>query len=176
MSVLANPLEAARRIALTAAMAAIAAAGANGPASAQGQVKAVHGDWEIRCDTPAGARDEQCALTQYVLAADQENIGLNVILLKTADQKARLLRVIAPLGVILPRGLTLQIDDERIGVAEFIRCLPEGCMAEVLLEDALLDQMRKGTTATFIVYQSVEDGIGIPISLTGFSAGYDALP
>lgn len=168
--------KAAQRAGIIAAFAALAATGASAPAGAQGQVKAVHGDWEIRCDTPAGAREEQCALTQYVMAADQDNIGLNVILLKTADQKARLLRIIAPLGVILPRGLGLQIDDERIGVAEFIRCLPEGCMAEVLLEDTLLEKMRKGATATFIVYQSVEDGIGIPISLSGFSAGYDALP
>ena len=49
-------------------LAAIAAAG--GPASAQGAVKSVHGDWQIRCDTPPGAQGEQCALMQSVTATN----------------------------------------------------------------------------------------------------------
>ena len=72
------------------------------PASAQGAVKSVHGDWQIRCDTPPGAKAEQCALIQSVVAEDRSNAGLTVIVLKTADQKSRLMRVVAPLGVLLP--------------------------------------------------------------------------
>ena len=33
-----------------------------GSALAQGAVKSVHKDWQIRCDTPPGAKAEQCAL------------------------------------------------------------------------------------------------------------------
>jgi invasion protein IalB len=44
----------------------------------------VHGDWQIRCDTPPGA---QCALIQSV-AVDRSNAGLTVIVLKTAIRKA----------------------------------------------------------------------------------------
>lgn len=166
----------ARFVLATLVATAFAASAGTAPAAAQGQVKAVHGDWELRCDTPPGASSEQCALTQYVLAEDRDNMGLNVIVLKTADQKARLLRVLAPLGVLLPSGLSLKIDDDNIGVAGFVRCLPEGCMAEVILDDALLGKLRKGNLATFIVFQTPEEGIGIPISLKGFSEGFDALP
>ncbi len=60
-------------------------------AAAQGVVKAVHGDWQVRCDTPPGAQGEQCALVQSVTAEDRPNVGLTVIVLKTADQKSRLL-------------------------------------------------------------------------------------
>src|SRR5215210_6463869 len=65
-------------------------------ASAQGAVRSVHGDWQIRCDTPPGAQGEQCALIQSVTAEDRANVGITVILLKTADQKSRLMRVVAP--------------------------------------------------------------------------------
>ena len=54
-------------------------------ATAQGEVKATHGDWQMRCDTPPGAAGEQCALIQNVTAEDRENVGLSVIVLKTAD-------------------------------------------------------------------------------------------
>ncbi|MGH6683198.1 MAG: invasion associated locus B family protein, partial [Pseudolabrys sp.] len=95
-------------------------------AAAQGAVKSVHKDWQIRCDTPPGAKSEQCALIQSVTAEDRANVGLTVIVLKTADAKSRLMRVVAPLGVLLPSGLGLKIDNADIGRAGFVRCLPNG--------------------------------------------------
>ena len=44
-------------------------------ASAQGAVRSVHGDWQIRCDTPPGAQGEQCALIQSVVAEDRSNLA-----------------------------------------------------------------------------------------------------
>jgi invasion protein IalB len=146
------------------------------PALAQGVVKSKHGDWELRCETPPGASREQCALLQSVAAEDKPNVNLVVIVLKTADGKSRLLRVVAPLGVLLPNGLGLKIDQADIGRAGFVRCLPTGCVAEVVMEDKLIDQMRTGTTATFIIYQTPEEGIGIPLNLAGFKDGFEKLP
>jgi len=146
------------------------------PAGAQGAVRSVHGDWQIRCDTPPGAQNEQCALMQSVTAEDRPNVGLTVIVLKTSDQKSRLMRVVAPLGVLLPSGLGLKIDNADVGRAGFVRCLPNGCVAEVTMEDKLIEQMRTGQTATFIIFQTPEEGIGFPMSLKGFGEGYDKLP
>src|SRR5256885_15653352 len=95
-----------------------------GPAHAQGTVKSVHGDWQTRCDTPPGAQGEQCALIQSVVAEARSNAGLTVIVLKTADQKSKLMRVVAPLGVLLPSGLGLKLDNQDVGRAGFVRCLP----------------------------------------------------
>ena len=145
-------------------------------AAAQGAVRSTSGDWQIRCDQPPGAREEQCALIQNVTAEDRDNVGLSVIVLKTADKKSRILRVLAPLGVLLPSGLGLRIDDKDIGRAGFVRCLANGCFAEVVLENDLISQMETGTSATFIIYQTPEEGIGIPVSLSGFKEGFAQLP
>ncbi len=145
-------------------------------AFAQGAVKSVHGDWQVRCDTPPGAQGEQCALIQSVTAEDRPNVGLTVIVLKTADQKSRLMRVLGPLGVLLPSGLGLKIDQADIGKAGFVRCLPNGCVAEVIMDENLMKQMRMGQQATFIIFQTPEEGIGIPMSLKGFGEGFDKLP
>src|SRR6266567_1458090 len=145
-------------------------------AAAQGAVKSVHNDWQVRCDTPPGAQGEQCALMQSVTAEDRANVGLTVIVLKTADQKSRLMRVVAPVGVLLPAGLGLKIDQADVGRAGFVRCLTTGCIAEVVMEDNLLGQLKAGKTATFIVFQTPEEGIGIPVSLNGFGPGFDSLP
>ena len=146
------------------------------PASAQGAVRSVHGDWQIRCDTPPGAQSEQCALIQSVVAEDRSNAGLTVIVLKTADQKSKLMRVVAPLGVLLPSGLGLKLDNVDVGRAGFVRCLPNGCVAEVVMDDKLLGQLRSAKTATFIIFETPEEGIGFPLSLNGLGEGYDKLP
>jgi invasion protein IalB len=221
---------------------------------AQGAVKSVHGDWQIRCDTPPGAQGEQCAMMQSVTAEDRPNVGLTVIVLKTADQKSRLMRVVAPLGVLLPSGLGLKVNytasftasifestmtvtaiaagsitghmavtgtgvpagttvngqisgtpggvgtytvlsgtspskglalasgalrgsyDSDVGRAGFVRCLPNGCIAEVVMDDNLIKELRTGQTSTFIIFQTPEEGIGFPMSLKGFGEGYDQLP
>jgi len=165
-----------RQQAILVALMVAQSLGLTGQAFAQGAVKSVHKDWQIRCDTPPGAKSEQCALIQSVTAEDRANVGLTVIVLKTADQKSRLMRVVAPLGVLLPSGLGLKIDQADIGRAGFVRCLPNGCIAEVVMDDALMKKLRTGKTATFIIFQTPEEGIGFPMSLAGFGEGYDKLP
>jgi invasion protein IalB len=150
--------------------------GLTAAAGAQGAVRSVHGDWQIRCDTPPGAQGEQCALIQSVVAEDRSNAGLTVIVLKTADQKSKLMRVVAPLGVLLPSGLGLKLDNQDVGRAGFVRCLPNGCVAEVVMDDKLLGQLRTAKTATFIIFETPEEGIGFPLSLNGLGEGYDKLP
>ncbi len=148
-------------------------------ASAQGvggKVSSKHGAWSILCDTPAGANTEQCVLMQNVVAEDRNEVGLSVVVLKTADKKARILRVLAPLGVILPNGLGLNIDGKDLGRAYFVRCFSDGCYAEVILKDDLLTAMQTGQNATFIVFETPEEGIGIPVDLDGFKDGYEKLP
>src|SRR5215831_12724492 len=96
------------------AMALAACTGTVERANAQGAVKSVHNDWQVRCDTPPGALHE-------------------------------------------------------------FRCLPSGCVAEVVMDDNLLKQLRAGQTATFVIFQTPEEGIGFPISLKGFGEGFDKL-
>ncbi len=166
----------AMRALLAAAATTLLAAASVETVAAQGAVKSVHNDWQVRCDTPPGAQGEQCALIQSVTAEDRANVGLTVIVLKTADQKSRLMRVVAPVGVLLPSGLGLKIDQADVGRAGFVRCLPNGCVAEVVMDDNLVKQLRVGQTATFIIFQTPEEGIGFPMSLKGFGEGFDKLP
>ena len=161
---------------LFAGMLALISPGFAGAAHAQGAVRSVHGDWQIRCDTPPGAQSEQCALIQSVVAEDRSGAGLTVIILKTADQKSKLMRVVAPLGVLLPSGLGLKLDNTDVGRAGFVRCLPNGCVAEVVMDDNLLNQLKTSKTATFIIFETPEEGIGFPLSLKGLGEGYDKLP
>jgi invasion protein IalB len=134
----------------------------------EGTVKSQHGDWQVVCkDPPPGAKNGVCALVQSVTAEDKNNIGLTVYFQKFSNG-TRVLRVFAPLGVLLPPGLGLKIDDKDVGHAPFLRCHSFACYAQVVVEDPLIEQLKTGKTAIFIIFQTEEAGIGIPISLKGF--------
>lgn len=147
------------------------------PPKPPGNVRENHGAWSIICDRPAGASTEQCALMQNVIAEDRPEVGLSVVVLKTADRKSKILRILAPLGVLLKDGMELYVDNNNIGRAYFTRCFSEGCYVEVEIDDQLMRILRAGKNAVFALRESADqDRVGIPIELTGFGEGYDALP
>ncbi len=137
----------------------------------EGTVKATHGAWQLNCGKPPGKKQEKCALVQSVSAEDRPNVGLTVMFLKTVDGNKQLLRVVAPLGVLLPAGLGLKIDDKDIGQVPFIKCGKIGCISEVVVKEDLIKKLKDGKSAIFVIFQTPEAGIGIPISLSGFTAG-----
>lgn len=170
-------------------LAVLAMAFAASPSLAQGALKGKFGDWQHRCDKPAANGAEQCILIQNVL--DQSELNLAVVVLKVEDpqatQEARkkdpkaaavrrpVLRVIAPLGILLPRGLGLKIDDREIGSTGFVRCLESGCVAEVDMDGGLIEAFKKGKTALFAIFLTPEEGRGLPVTLAGFEPGFAQL-
>ena len=155
--------------------AAAPRASAAGP-EAQGVVRDKHGDWVTRCETPPGAAHEQCAVVLSVVDQERPNLILVVIVLNTADRKARLMRVIAPLGVLLPPGVSLRIDNTEAGRLSFLQCLPNGCIAQLAMDESLVNKLKNGKTATLGVFQTPEEGVGVQAPLTGFKEAYEQLP
>lgn len=154
------------------AIASASAALAQDTKAPEGAVKAQHGDWQVVCKAPPpGSKKEVCALVQSVTAEDRNNVGLTVYFQKFANG-TRVLRVFAPLGILLPPGLGLKIDNKDVGHAPFLRCHSFACYAQVVVEDKLVEQLKGGKTAIFIIFQTEEAGIGIPISLKGFAEAF----
>lgn len=174
----ARRLDGYRRAILAIALPILAAAwlGNTAPASAQIRVAAEHGYWKIICETPPGASTEQCGMHQSVQDDKREELGLSITLLRPADRKGELLRIQAPLGILLPTGIGLEVDGQQIGTAFFVRCFDDGCWADVNVDEKLLSTFRAGSEAIFKVFPTPEEGVGIPVDLTGFAQAYDNLP
>lgn len=139
------------------------------------KVRQTFGHWHVSCGTPPGATAEKCALVQDVTDETRPNYSLRVIFLRSRRNKKEVLRVVAPLGVLLPTGLGLKIDSADMGHAPFMKCGKIGCIAEVVVTDKIVSKFKSGKNAVFIIFQTPEVGIGFPVSLSGFNAGYKAL-
>jgi invasion protein IalB len=170
------------RLVASAIMAVLGLVAGVAPASAQraaapavdGTVKGQFGDWQVVCKAPPpGAKKEICAVTQSVTDETNENVGLTVMVQNFATEQV--LRVMAPLGVLLPRNLALKVDEADLGQVPFMRCFVVGCQAQIAIDDALRKKLTGGKTALFVIFRTEEQGIGIPISLTGLNEALASL-
>lgn len=155
--------------------------GASAPAARQGNTEtiATYGDWQVQCDTFA-SNDKpvrQCGMIQTVKNQQRQNIGLSVVIarLKRDEKEVVMMRVLVPLGVFLPAGIGLEIDDQAIGRIPFTSCPPRLCMAMAEVTPKMLEKLKKGKTADFIIYEVPGAGLSMKVSLKGFTAAYEKL-
>ena len=149
------------------------------------QLISTHGEWKVQCETlpdpqQAGAAAEakkQCGMVQTARNEKNPKVGLTLVLVKSKlnDKDTIMMRVMAPIGVFLPTGVALEIDGAAVGRVPFTRCLPQVCIAFAEAQPETLDKMRKGGAANFIIYEAPGLGLPMKISLSGFSAAFEAL-
>ncbi|MEL6278523.1 MAG: invasion associated locus B family protein [Pseudomonadota bacterium] len=166
-------------MAMAASWSAISPVAAqDGDVTGEAPVKETFGDWEQRC-----AEDGRCYIFQQAVNEDGNPL-LRVRIAKLAQplddgQGAQVIAradIITPLDVFLPNGVGLRIDDGPIQTAVFVRCRPIGCVARPPLTNQLIDAMKSGGEATFVLFQDPQDGpVLAPISLSGFTAAIDSL-
>jgi invasion protein IalB len=164
------------KTAVTGMFVAIASGAFGGAAWGQGGVKTKFDAWELRCETPAGETSEQCALTQLVRAEDAAKVNLGVVVVKPKEAKNGVLRIIAPMSVFLLNGVSLKIDQTDIGRAAFFRCAPSGCLADMGIDDKLLEQLKNGKIATLVIYLTPYEGVRHLLMMKGFKEGFEKLP
>jgi invasion protein IalB len=158
------------------------AAPAQGQAAAPGQpqpevmevIKETFGDWQVRC-APDG---KECFM--YQLARDaQDNPVAEVSILKlpqVAEADAGV-TVVTPLGTLLPQGVVVQIDGGEARQYPFAWCSQVGCFARFGLAPASIDGMKRGNAGKITLHSvgAPQAPVQLDLSLTGFTAAYDAL-
>lgn len=164
--------------AVAAAIACLSAAGA-APALAQQEapqqvVTATHGVWEIHCIEGT----ENCAMQTVGNTADGKR-ALLVTVQRLAGVTAEgrdvpaALTVNTPLGVLIPYGVRVKVDEGNVAPVPLLRCLSDNCAARAPLAEEAISQLKRGSTATFGFF--LQEEVLVPVSLNGFTAAYESL-
>jgi invasion protein IalB len=83
---------------------------------------------------------------------------------------------ILPLGILLPAGMTFNIDDGEKNKLPVRICLPGGCKVRMILNKKLIGALKKGNQATVtFVGGKTRKQIIVEISLNGFTKAMSAL-
>ena len=147
----------------------------------QAETISTHGSWAVQCSevqTQDGQKAKSCGMTQQGRSSKNDKIGISVIVRSVAqgDKTAVFIQIMAPMGVFLPTGVPVEIDGAALPKPmAFSRCIPPICEATGEASAETLSKFRKGSVATFYVYDRPGNGFPIAISLEGFDAGLKAL-
>jgi invasion protein IalB len=137
-------------------------------------VRETHGEWEVRC-TP---EETDCFLYQLALD-DQENPVAEFSLLKlpAGSDAVAGATVVTPLGTLLPEGIVIQIDGGEQRQYPFAWCSQVGCFARFGLTGETINAMKRGRGANvrLVSVAAPEQPVSLDLSLSGFTAAYDAL-
>lgn len=137
-------------------------------------VKAQFGDWKHECSRPPGSKNELCAITQDVSDETNPDIGVSVHVQRLPGGES-ILRVIAPLGVLLTHNLAVKVDNDYLGEAPFLRCYVLGCQAQIEIDEKFQRRLASGKTLLLVIHRTSEQGVGIPVSLSGYAQAFAAL-
>lgn len=142
------------------------------PAAAAPQAERKPTDnWLKVCD-PLPDGKKACILRQVVLANGQF-LG-SFLLRDDPGQESRLLAVAAvPLGVLLPFGLTWQIDGGKPIRVPFMICDPTSCATQLVINEAYVNSLKKGGKLILTAKNRQNKDLTIEINLSGFTAVYD---
>lgn len=133
-------------------------------------------DWELRCEKPEGADEERCFLFQNVMLkkGNQQLLHVAVGYLQNVDRPVAVLTL--PLGISLPPGVELKVDAGEPMPLQVEHCLAQGCRVLLGLDDKLLRILKAGNEARVTFHDGARRPIAVPLSLMGFTAGFNALP
>lgn len=154
--------------------AAIVIAASVNFASAQSLPKTTNkfGDWALSCRQIQGDKPANCVLFQDILWQKSGKRILNVSIARPAPGQPFIAAVTAPLGILLPAGLTLHIDDKELVRFPLQFCNINGCRGQFPVTDDMQNLFAKGDKGRVIFRQPNSQPLPVEFSLKGFAAGF----
>jgi invasion protein IalB len=138
-------------------------------------VKARYAGWEIRC-APSG---KDCFLYQLGKDASGEPvIEMSALKLPKGGNAAAGVTVVTPLGTLIDKGLTLQVDRGARRRYESSWCSDVGCFFRFGLDAKALRAFERGQRLNVVVYSAAKpnEAVAVVVPLKGFQQAYEALP
>lgn len=133
--------------------------------------RSAENNWLKVCNDLEDGR-QACIMRQVVT-----NTGVftgSFLLRDDPSQESRLLAVAAvPNGVLLPFGLSWQIDSGRPVRVPYMLCDPQACSAQLVINESYIQSLKRGARLTLTAKNRQNEDINIEIDLAGFTATYD---
>ena len=130
-------------------------------------------DWTVRCEKPAEDAPEACFIYQTLVNEKQEPV-LQMVVGYLGRNAQPVVVFTAPLGVALRAGVGVKVDQADMFNLPYERCGPQGCIAGGPLSDQHILAFKNGVKSQIVLHDGRQP-VSLEISLSGFTAGFNAL-
>ena len=132
------------------------------------------GDWIVNCGTNPQTARQQCTISQQL--TDKRTQSVVFTWLIGDDGAGNLVAVWqTPTGVLLNRGVVIDVGNDKPISVPFTSCAPGQCEAIANLAPDFIDILTKATKATATVFTMAGDGLTFSLSVDGLAQALDAV-
>jgi invasion protein IalB len=131
--------------------------------------------WIARCTSASRNAPLECAIEQTAVLTQTGQLIVLVNIRVPSDTHAPVMLVQLPLGLNLPVGAKLQVDDGQIADVQIQTCEARGCYASTPIAPDLLAAMKSGKQMKVSFQNMGKETITIPMPLADFAAAYDKI-
>ena len=153
-----------------------AAQAAPAPAQPQGDAaQAQQAGWVVRCTSVSRDAPLECAMEQNAVLT---KTGQTIVLINiriAPDTRTPIALLQLPLGLNLPVGAKLQVDEGKTFDLQIQTCENRGCYASTPIAADLLAALRSGKQLKVSFQNMAKETIAIPMPLNDFAAAYDKI-
>ena len=132
-------------------------------------------DWVARCTSASRTTSLDCAIEQTAVLTKTGQLIVLINIRVPADTRAPIAVVQLPLGLNLPAGAKLQIDDGKTSDLQIQTCEARGCYANMPVAPDMLAAMRSGKQLKVSFQNLAKETITIPMPLADFAAAYEKI-
>ena len=159
-----------------AAPAAAAPAAPPAPAADQGSANTPpQPGWAARCSSVSRDAPLECAIEQTAILSKTGQLIVLVAIRVPSDTRMPVALVQLPLGLNLPAGAKLQIDDGKTTDLQVQTCEARGCYASTPVAAEMLAALKSGKQLKVSFQTMTKETITIPMPLGDFAAAYDKI-
>lgn len=153
-----------------------AAAAQPAPAPTQPQADApAQPGWIVRCTSASRDAPLECAMEQNAVLTKTGQTVVLVNIRIAPDTRTPIALLQLPLGINLPVGAKLQVDEGKTFDLQLQTCENRGCYASTPIAADLLAALRSGKQLKVSFQNMAKETIAIPMPLTDFAAAYDKI-
>jgi invasion protein IalB len=131
--------------------------------------------WAARCNSASRGAPLECAMEQTAVLSKTGQLVVLINIRVPSDTHAPVALVQLPLGLNLPGGAKLQVDEGKIVDAQIQTCEARGCYASVPIAPDLLAALRSGKQLKVSFQNLGKETITIPMPLADYAAAYDRI-
>lgn len=131
------------------------------------------GDWSKICSPTE--QGELCQLSQTVNQNDSGKRLFETAVGYVPGTDNPVMFLTAPLGIFIPRGITLELTEDTMLSTAVQRCDANGCLAVTTIDPEFLEEMKGAKDGRLIFGASADQNMAVPLSLMGFTAGMASL-
>jgi invasion protein IalB len=131
--------------------------------------------WSSQCSAEGRSETLDCAVVHRLFITNTGQLIGSVTIRMPGDTKEPVMMIQTPLGLFLPAGVSIDVDEKKPQRLELQTCDENGCYAGSPVSDDLLAKMRRGQKFNIGFQNLNKQQINLQLSLVGFGAAFDKI-